>query len=101
MIVKIFPFSSFLIFLDPICLEGTPKFIETLYPVSTVKRLHVVKDAVPQLELNLRFFQVLTAMEASDFDRFVNRRLTAEECPEMAEFLLLHPELGLARFDKT
>ena len=50
MILKIFLFNLF----GSNSLEGSPKFIETIYPGSTVERLHVVKDAVLQLEL--RFF---------------------------------------------
>ena len=50
-----------------------------------------MNDAVLQLELNPAFFyrsslrHPIFAIEASVFDRFVNRRLTAEECTEMAE----------------
>ena len=51
-----FPFFKFLNLFGSNSLEGSPKFIETVYPASTLERLHVVKEAVQTLELNPSFF---------------------------------------------
>ena len=86
-----FPLFKFFNLFGSNCLEGTPKFIETLYPASTLQRLHVVKDMVLQLELNPSFFfrsslrHSVFAIGTSIIDRFVDLRLTAEECSVMAQ----------------
>ena len=86
-----FPLFKFFNLFGSNCLEGTPKFIETLYPASTLQRLHVVKDMVLQLELNPSFFfrsslrHSVFAIGTSVIDRFVDLRLTAEECSVMAQ----------------
>ena len=73
-----FPFYKFLLLFG----SNSPKFIETVYLACTVERLHVVKEAVQQLELCPSFFyrsslrQSVFAKEVLIVDRFVNNRLT-------------------------
>ena len=80
-----FPFYKFLNLFGSNSLNGSPKFIESAYPESTVQRLHVVKDAVRQLELSPSFFfrsslrQSVFATELSIVDRLVDNRLTFGE----------------------
>ena len=81
-----FPFFKFLNLFGSNSLTDSPEFIEIAYPTSTVNRLHVVKEAVRQLELSPSFFyrsslrQSVYAREVSIFDRLANKRLTPEEC---------------------
>ena len=87
-----FPFYKFLNLFGSNSLSGSPKFIEMAFPESTVQRLHVVKDAVRQLELSPSFFfrsslrQSVFATELSIADRLIDNRLTPEECTWLEEY---------------
>ena len=70
---------------------GIPKFIDAVYPSTTVECLSDVKDVLWNLELHPLFFfrsslrHSIYAMDSADAAQNMNMRLTDEDCTNMAD----------------
>ena len=83
--------NRFLNFFGSNSITGIPKFIEAVYPSTTVELLNNVRDVVLKLELHPLYFfrsslrQSVYALDGADAATEMNMRLSDGECADMAD----------------